>query len=246
MRQFAEECFVEESSVRFYGVRIQTRMAAVRLSGARLFLYSPVPMTPRLRRDIEDLGEVAFIVSPNKIHNLTLADYRAAYPEAKLFLPPGLPERRPDLAFDAVLSPEPVRDWSPDLEHVLTGGNVFFSEALFFHRASSTLLVGDFVERIGPGIASGFARALARLFGIRSHPMASPEFRYYTTDAGAFAESLAAVLRWPIERVFLCHGELIAQGGHEIVARVGDALLREVRGRGVASRRVFERLSGMQ
>lgn len=246
MYEFAEEVFVEESAVKFYGFRIQTRMAAIRLSGPRLFLYSPVPLTTRLRRDLEQLGEISFIVSPNKIHNQTLAEYRTAFPEAKLFVPPGLPERLPALTFDKVLSEEPVADWSPDLEHVLTRGNVFFAEALFFHGTSRTLLVGDFVERIGPGVASPFARAVARVFGVRSDPMASPEFRYYTIDAEAFEESIRKVLQWPIERVFLCHGELIEEKGRAVVGQIADSLLEEVRGRGFVTRALFERLAKLQ
>jgi len=246
MYEFAKDLFIEESAVGFYGFRVQTRMAAIRLPGARLLLYSPVYLTPRLREELQQLGDVSFIVSPNKIHNLTLEDYRAAFPEAKLFVPPGLPERLPELSFDRVLSDEPVAAWSPDVEHVLTRGNVFFAEALLFHRASHTLLVGDFVERIGPSTASPVARAVARIFGVRSHPMASPEFRYYTTDGEEFEAGMADVLRWPIERVFLCHGELIEENGREIVARVVDSLLEEVRGRSSASRALFERLARIQ
>ena len=78
MYEFAKDLFVEESEVKFYGFRVQTRMAVVRLPGARLLLYSPVPLTTRLRQELEQLGQISFIVSPNKIHNLTLADYRAA------------------------------------------------------------------------------------------------------------------------------------------------------------------------
>jgi hypothetical protein len=205
-----------------------------------------VSLDTRLRLELEQLGEISFIVSPNKLHNLTLAQYRAAFPAAKLFVPPGLPERLPGLSFDGVLSEEPVAAWSPDLEHVLTRGNVFFAEALFLHRPSCTLLVGDLVERIGPGVASPFARGLARLFGVRSHPMASPEFRYYTTDPQAFGESIAEILQWPIERVFLCHGDLVEDRGREAVAQVADSLLEEVRGRSFMSRALFERLARMQ
>lgn len=246
MYEFADEVFVEESSVRFYGFRIQTRMAAIRLSGKRLFLYSPVPLSPGLRDELGRLGRVAFIVSPNKIHNLTLTEYRAAYPEAKVFAPPGLPERRPDLSFDSVLSGQPVLDWSSELEYVLTKGNVFFSEAFFFHRTTRTLFVGDFVERIGPGVASGLARAAARLFGVRPHPMASPEFRFYTTDAEALRESIDRVLRWPLERIFLCHGELVPAGGRETFSRVGESILREVEARGPVARFLFSQIAKVQ
>jgi len=246
MYEFAKDIFVEESAVRFYGFRIQTRMAVICLPGSRLFLYSPVPLTTQLWSELEELGEIAFIVSPNKIHNQTLAEYRTAFPNAKLFVPPGLPERLPALEFDEVLSGEPVAAWSPDLDHVLTRGNVFFAEVLFFHHSSRTLLVGDLVERIGPGVASRIARGAARVFGVRSHPMASPEFRYYTSDADSFQQSMAEVLRWPIERVFLCHGELVEEKGREVVAGVADALVREVRARRSISRTLFERLAKMQ
>jgi hypothetical protein len=246
MYEFTKNIFVEESSIRFYGFRVGTRMAAIRLPGARLLLYSPVRLTNLLRRELEQLGEIAFIVSPNKIHNLTLVEYRAAFPKAKLFVPPGLPERLPRLSFDEILSEEPVADWSPDLEHTLTRGNAFFAEALFFHAPSHTLLVGDFIERIAAGVASSFARVAARVFGVRSRPMASPEFRYYTLDAEAFEEGIAEVLQWPIERIFLCHGRLIEANGREVVARVADSLLEEVRGRSVACRTLFERLVKVQ
>lgn len=246
MYEFADEVFVEESSVRFYGFKIQTRMAVIRLSGDRLFLYSPVSLRSGLRGELERLGRVALIVSPNKIHNLALAEYRAAYPEAALIAPPGLPERRPDLSFDSVLSGGPVQDWSDELEYVLTKGNVFFTEAFFFHRSTRTLLVGDFVERIGPGIASGFARAVVRLFGVRSHPMASPEFRFYTEDAEALRESIAQVLRWPLERIFLCHGDLVSDGGREVFSQVGDAILREIEARGPVVRFLFRQIAKVQ
>jgi hypothetical protein len=246
MVEFADEVFVEESSVRFYGFLIQTRMAVIRLSGNRLFLYSPVPLRSGLRDEIERLGHVAFIVSPNKIHNLTLAEYRAAYPQAKLFAPPGLPERRPDLAFDAVLSGQPIEDWSAELEYVVTKGNVFFSEAFFFHRSTRTLFVGDFVERIGPGVVSAFARAAARLFGVRSHPMASPEFRFYTANAEALRESIEQVLQWPLERIFLCHGELVAAGGREVFSQVAESILRELEARGPLARFLFRQIAKAQ
>jgi hypothetical protein len=76
--------------------------------------------------------------------------------------------------------------------------------------------------------------------------MASPEFRYYTLDADAFEAGFAEVLRWPIERVFLCHGALIEENGREVVARVAEALLQQVRGRGALSRALFRRLAALQ
>ncbi len=246
MREFASEFYVEEASVRFYGFRIQTRMAVVRLPARRLFLYSPLSPTRRLREELSQLGDVTWLVSPNKIHNLTLAAWRAAYPRARLLVPPGLPERVPGLAYDDLLTEAAVPDWSPALQHVLSRGNCFFSEAMFFHPASATLLVGDFVERIDASVASPAARAAARLFGAPSRPAASPEHRLYATDVETLAESVAAVLRWPFERIFLCHGPLVETGGRQVFAEVAGSLLRDVNRRGALARRLFAWLARLQ
>ena len=43
---------------------------------------------------LDSLGEVAFVVSPNKIHHLSIGDYIDAYPRAQAFASPGLLERQ--------------------------------------------------------------------------------------------------------------------------------------------------------
>lgn len=96
MREFVPGIHLVESTVRFYGVRIQTRMTVVQLSDSRLFVHSPVALDAAIRRDLDSLGEVTFVVSPNKIHHLSIGEYTDAYPRAKAFASPGLPERRPD------------------------------------------------------------------------------------------------------------------------------------------------------
>jgi hypothetical protein len=207
-------------------------MAAIRLSDGQLFLYSPVFLDPELRARLDRLGTVAFVVSPNKIHNLTLAEYRDSYPHARLYAPPGLPERRPDLSFDAVLTDTPEPPWQQELDQALTQGNVFFSEALFLHRRSRTLLVGDLVEDIQRETASGLARAAASLFGVRPRPMASPEFRFYTHDPEAAEAALSRVKRWEFERIFLCHGRPIVSDAQQVFEEVCDELIEETRRRG--------------
>ncbi len=246
MRVLAEEIFVEEATIRFYGFRIQTRMAVVRLLEDRLFLYSPVSLHPALRSDLDRLGTVAFIVSPNKIHHMALSEYRDAFPSARVYAPPGLPERRPDLSFDRVLGAAPDPGWEGDLDQVLIDGNVFFSEALFFHHRSRTLLVGDFVENFTRETASLPARMVAACWGVRARPMASPEFRYYTQDPAAFSGSLDRANLWGFERIFLCHGDLIEADARSIFEGVCRELLEQVHARGRLARWAWRRVARIQ
>lgn len=246
MYEFAEGVYVERSDIRFYGVRLETRMAVIPLRNGELLLYSPVWLTDSLRSELDRLGRVAFVLSPNKIHNQTLAEYQAHYPDAAVFAPPGLPERRPDLEFAGVLGAEPRAEWSDCLDQACTDGNVFFSEILLFHRRSRTLLVGDLVENLTRSTTSWIGHAVAWPFGIRHRPMASPEFRLYTCDAEAAERSLARTRDWPIERIFLCHGALIDSEAKQVFESVCAELAGAARRRGRLARSVLARLAAMQ
>jgi hypothetical protein len=244
--EFAENLFLEESSVRFYGVRIQTRMSVVRLSDGRLFVHSPTFLGESTRRRLEELGEVAFVVATNKIHNLALSQYMEAFPGARFFASPGLVERRPDLRFAEVLGDRPHPGWAADLDQVATRGNVFFSEVLFLHRRSRTLIVADLVENFDERTASRFGRLLAALFGVRARPVSSPEFRFFTTDAEAAGESLERARRWEFERIVLAHGGLIEENAREVFSEVCDDLLARVRRRGALAKHLFALLARVQ
>ena len=246
MREFAPGIHLVESTVRFYGVRIQTRMTVVQLSGSRLFVHSPVTLEDAIRRDLDRLGEVAFIVSPNKIHHLSIGEYIDAYPRAKVFASPGLPERRADLAFDGLLGDQPHPGWAAELDQAEIHGNAFFAEIVFLHRASRTLIVADLVENLDRETASSFGRALARLFGVGSEPVASPEHRLYTNDAPAASESFERIRSWDFDRIVLSHGRLIESDGRAVIDAVSEHLLSGVQSRSSASKKILALLARLQ
>jgi hypothetical protein len=221
-------------------------MAVVRLPGDRLLLYSPVFLKPELRRALDDLGRVAFVLAPNKLHNQSLAAYQAGYPEAEHLAPPGLAERRPDLVFTGALDGPARAGFEGELESVLTSGNVFFSELLLFHRRSRTLLVGDLVENFERSTVSGLGRAAARLFGVGRRPVASPEFRFYTLDPEAAARSLERARSWDFRRIFLCHGRLVTSDAQPCFRSVCDELLATSRRRSRPSRALLRGLARLQ
>jgi hypothetical protein len=221
-------------------------MAVVLLPGRRLLLYSPVWLTPHVASDLERLGDVAYVLSPNKIHNQTLQAYAEAYPEAEIHAPPGLAERCPDLRITATLGGEAPRAWRDCLDQTLTSGNVFFCEAVLLHRASRTLLVGDLVENFDESTASVLGLAVARLFGVGGHPVASPEFRFYTHDSKAAQGSFERIAAWDFDRIFLCHGSLITTEVGPALRGATDSVLRVARGRTRAARWLLRKLASLQ
>ncbi|WP_246007462.1 DUF4336 domain-containing protein [Halomonas nitroreducens] len=98
---------VEGPLVDFHGFPYPTRSVIVRLPGGALWIWSPVHLTEGLRREVEALGTIAHLVSPNKLHHLSLSDWHAAYPDAKLWGLPSTLARRRDLAFAGVLGGTP-------------------------------------------------------------------------------------------------------------------------------------------
>jgi hypothetical protein len=77
----------EGETISFYGFAYPTRSVIVRLAKNRLWVWSPIRLSDELRGDIERLGQVAHLVSPNKLHHLYQAQWKSAYPTAKLWGP---------------------------------------------------------------------------------------------------------------------------------------------------------------
>src|SRR3546814_19446770 len=67
-------------------------MTIVRLEGG-LFIHSPTVLSPTLRAAIDDLGTPQWIIGPNTIHYWWVGEWKRAFPNACVFLAPGIPKR---------------------------------------------------------------------------------------------------------------------------------------------------------
>ena len=91
LQEFAPALYVAEGpTVPFLGFPYPTRMAVIRLNNGDLWVWSPVALNDELVTEIQAIGPVRHIVSPNKIHHLFLAEWAKKWPEARVYAPPGL------------------------------------------------------------------------------------------------------------------------------------------------------------
>ncbi len=232
LKRLHDDLFYAEDEISFYGVHLQTRMSVVRLPDGGLLVISPLLLTEPLKQALDALGPVRHIASPNKIHNQGLTPFAEAYPDAKLWASPGLIARRPDLGFAGTLGDVPHPDWAPVLDQLVTEGNVFFAEVVFFHAASRTLIVADLIENLtDQTIASTAAQQLAKAMKIFGKPLPSPEFRMYTDDAQAAVVRLDKIAEWDFTRILMAHGEIITENAHDVLRHVRDFLSAEVNAR---------------
>jgi hypothetical protein len=95
-------------------------------------------------------------VAPNSLHHLFLPEWKRAYPEAKLYAPPGLRNKREDIVFDADLEIAPSPDWAKEIDQVLMHGNLITTEAVFFHIKSGTVLFTDLIQQLPNNLISGW------------------------------------------------------------------------------------------
>jgi hypothetical protein len=122
-------------------------MAVARLSDGSAWVWSPVALTDDIVDFMHTFKSVDHIVSPNKIHHLFLDQWHDEWPDARMYAPPGLARRKPDLRFDSELEDGPDPAWENDVDQVIFHGSLAMEEVVFFHRESRTAIVCDLIQR---------------------------------------------------------------------------------------------------
>jgi hypothetical protein len=191
----------------------------MRSQGRELMLHSPVELDPELLVTLESLGEVRFLVGPNKAHHLFLGAYRDAFPEATLCGAPGLAEKRTDLRFDHVLAPSSLPpEWPEEIAIELVEGAPLLNEVAFLHRPSRTLVLTDLVFNVERGLDNQ-ARVFHFLVGATDRFGPHRLIRFALRDRKAARRSLDRILAWDFDAVVMSHGAVVRSGGHAMIER---------------------------
>ena len=216
-RQIDTDLWVVEEPLRYF-VQMGRCMTVVRLAGGELWIHSPATLDDELRRALDHLGEVRFVVPASLLHgHVYMDEYASAYPEAELFAAPGLHTKRPELQFAAELGEAPDPRWSREIEQTAFRGHRDLEEIVFVHKPTRTLIVGDTAFNIEPS-----APFLTRLWawGPRMRPRVGPTtlFRLAVKDEHAARDSVERILAWDFDRVIVGHGAIIESGGKDAFA----------------------------
>jgi hypothetical protein len=197
---------------------LPTRMVIIRLHAGGLWLWSPTAPTPELFAEIDALGRVEHLVSPNRFHYAAIPAWKERYPHATAWASPGVRERarsqKLEVAFDADLEDAPPSAWAHELEQRIFRGSRFMEEVVFFHKGSSTLILCDLVmalerERVRPRL-----RGLLAL-GATLWPGQTPREVQLTTwgRKSQARASYQQLLGWKPRRVLFAHGRCYLEEG---------------------------------
>lgn len=229
LTKFGPEIWVADGPVltAAAGFHYPTRMAVLRLKSGDLVLWSPVALDPELRAQIEALGSVRYLIAPNCLHHTFLADWHRTFPQADVFAPPGLREKRPDITLKGEITAAALPGWDGEIDVVVVRGNRITTEAVFFHHASRTAIFTDLLQQFPPGWFTGWRAVVARLdLMMRPEPTVPRKFRLAFTDRKSAREGLRHILDWPTEKVLIAHGTPVTENGQAFLKRSFRWLIR--------------------
>jgi hypothetical protein len=214
LRQITPDLWVADRPLKLAVGDIGTRMTIIRLNDGSLFLHSPVRLDAETRQALDAVGPVRWVIAPSKVHHFFVPDYAAAYPEARLYAAPGLPEKRTDVRFDAVLTDEPPEAWRGQIEQHVFGGAPSINEVVFFHPPTRTLILTDLAFNVATGNTAG-ARLFYWLVGAAGRFGPHRVVRLIIRDRHAARASVERILQWDFDRVTVTHGAVLETGGRE-------------------------------
>jgi hypothetical protein len=225
MRQLHDSLWVHEDSMKLGPVPIALRMTVARLANGGLWVHSPTALSAELKRQVDELGAVSAVLGPSNGHNLWLEEWADAYPDATLFVTPGIPKKLPKLSGFEVLDEQTAATWGDDFEASVMGGVPFFGECVFLHRASRSLIVTDVVQNFRGQEYTGFAKVMATLvmrpIGFKDICVAPPlRFNFMIKDRPAFVAFIDAVQQWDFDRIIVTHGEIIEDDAKATFSRL--------------------------
>lgn len=203
---------IDGPHVRFLGLPFSTRATVIRLKDGSLWVHSPTRLTDALRAELEALGPVRHLIAPNWLHYAFLSQWQAAFPGATAWAAPGVEDRAArqglQLRVDRPLQWDRAEDpWAGQIDQMIVRGSKLHREAVFFHRASETLVLTDLIEAFETRFLPVWMRPLIWLAGIDDHDgKMPPDMRWSFRNKAALAEDVERMIGWGPARVILAHG----------------------------------------
>ena len=224
-----DQIWLLEYPVRFAGMDLFGRTTIIKLENGDLIIHDPCEINDSVKKEIDAIGVVKYIVAPGTYHHLFVTDFQQKYPDAETFLCPGLEQKRQDIQFDWILGNKPDHRWEDTLDQVLVYGTRHIWEVAFFHKPSKTLILVDLLENIGDDYQHSAGLLLQFWWKIVlkmwNNPKPAPEYQMGWGNKRIVKKGLDKILNWNAERVILAHGEMIEGNINKILSTAWHKVL---------------------
>lgn len=212
---------VDGPEVVFAGAAMHTRMTVVRLESGQLWVHSPIEFSDDTKAFIKELGnEVCALVAPNKFHYMFMKPWRQSFPDASVFAEEHVKRKVSSLVDAEELSNVTPSLYSNDIDQVIFGGNRLFQEAVFFHKASATLILTDLMINLKTERIKFLPRLFLEFEGV-TYPNGGIArlYRWFSNDKEKARAALKVINDWQPTRLVFCHGEPFQLTTQEVLDR---------------------------
>ena len=217
----------------------------MRLQNNSLAVFSPIALTPDVRKHLEGLGNnVRYIAALDYEHHIFISEWAKAFPDAKILGVEGLPEKRESSKETAGnrfehlwtqknkmdVKVDPDFDGDFNYEYVHSHGN---KELVFFYKPDKTLIEADLMfnlpateqySRTKEGAENGILTKLfIGLMSAQGSAKWQKRFIWYASsakDRTGFNESIKRINNWDFQRIIPCHGDVIEANAKGIFQNV--------------------------
>ena len=228
--KLGDNLWVHEDTMSFVAsTQLRLRMTIVKLADGGLWIHSPTKLCTELQTEIEALGTVHCIVEASNGHTLWLLEWHQAYPKAKLYVSAGIPQKVSIKQYQ-VLNEKFDNIWHEDLAHTYLDGAAFFSESVFLHHASKSLIVTDLIQNHSDprpsGIPGLFCRLVFEPLGFKGACVAPPlKWGFMIKNKSAYASAIRNIQNWDFENIIVTHGDIIEKGAKQVFAELCQRFL---------------------
>lgn len=224
LKEVAKNIWIVDGSIvkmSMYGTQIpfSTRMTIIKLNNGGLWCHSPIELTPQLKKQIDLLGEVYHLVSPNKIHYAHINSWAKIYPKAISWASPGVKERAAQqniiVNFNRDLKEIAPIEWATEIEQLIFKGSRFMEEVVFFHRESKSLILADLIENFEPHKLNFLSKTLTSLAGSLDPDGKAPldlRMTFFGNKKQAY-QCFKKMIELHPEKIILAHGRWYEKNG---------------------------------
>ena len=215
LQQIDNNLYCAEQPLKFLGLPVGTRMTVIRLEDDSLLLISPIAIDSEIKQQLDSLGTVKYLIAPNLFHYLYLSQCQELYPQAKVYTPPGLNAKQPDLKIDKIFTQNDIQ-FGSELEYTLFAGFQVLivtqvkvvNEIVFYHPSTKTLIITDSAFNFDDSFPL-VTQLAARI--IDSYQTLKPSWleKVAIKDKELVKQSIAKILAWDFDRVIMGHGKIV-------------------------------------
>ena len=213
--QLGEHTWIANANFAVAKIDFGNRMTIIRLPDASLCLISPLRFNDALASEIEKIGNVRYLIAPNRHHNLFFDRWAKRFPQAQLCAPNNTSRLQPDIELNENTLTTLNQQWEPGLKGIFVHGLPILSETAFYNPQDKILVITDIAFNIQQQ-NKWFSRLVFKSYGVYAKFGPSRLIRATIKNKTAFGTSMKTLLDLPFKQIIVSHGACVTTNAQEI------------------------------